>query len=176
MTRTIHPRRGTPVTGPDGIQYRSCGEAARALGYHVSTIRHHWVTYGHLGLLGSGKTPCEHKGKRYESMEACASALGLKRHTLSHHLEVHGNLDRAGIGKRKGNPGNRGRRLVTRIGPLEWPRRKDAAADLGISSTTLSRWLSPHASKRQRERLIAEAMHLGAGIRATRDNATGGEA
>lgn len=152
------PRRGTPVVGPDGTSYKSVCAAARALGFHQSTVRHHLITYGNLDLLGVGTVACIHNGVRYPSLQACADALGVARNTLTHHLNTYGNLDRAGIGRPRGNPGNKGRRVVTRIGPMEWARRMDAAADLQISRTSLSRWLGPRATPQQRERLMALAM------------------
>lgn len=163
-------RRGIPVVGPDGITYRSINAAARALGFHQSTVRHHLATYGNLQLLGCGSTPCVHKGVSYPSLEECAQALGVRRHTLSHHLQRHGNLDRVGIGSNRGNPGNVGRRIPLEIGPLSWSRRKDAASDLGVSTTTLSRWTSRRATPRQRERLIGLVMAV-AQRRAQRERA-----
>lgn len=151
-------RRGIPVVGPDGVTYRSINAAARALGFHHSTVRHHLATYGNLQLLGCGSTPCVHNGVSYSSLEECARALGLRRHTLAHHLQRYGNLDRAGIGSNRGNPGNAGRRIPLTVGPLSWPRRKDAANELGVSVTTLSRWVSRSATPRQRERLMGLVM------------------
>lgn len=153
----IRARRGTAVTGPDGTAYRSYGEAARALGFNPANVRHHWLKYGHLRLLGCGKTPCEHQGVRYDSLQDCAAAIGVRRHTLTHHLEKYGNLDRAGMGNLGGTRGNSGPRVKTRIGPMEWPSRKTAAADLGISTVSLSRWISPRATDAQRRKLRERA-------------------
>lgn len=145
------------VQDADGNVYRSCNAAARALGYHHSTIIHHLSKYGNLDLLGSGKIPTEKDGVRYESLTEFAKAVGVKRHTLNHHLARHGNLDRAGLGKR-GNPGNKSRSNETRIGPMTWPSRKAAAADLGLSKDSLRRYLKPTATARQKDVLMARLM------------------
>ena len=108
-------------------------------------------------MLGSGKIPTVRDGVRYESLTAFAKAVGVKRHTLNHHLARHGNLDRVGLGKR-GNPGNKSRSAETRIGPMTWPSRKAAAADLGLSLTSLKRYLKPTATAQQRDRLMALLM------------------
>lgn len=153
----MRARRGRAVVDADGNVYPSCYAASRALGYHHSTILHHLDRYGNLEMLGSGKIPTVRDGVRYESLTAFAKAVGVKRHTLNHHLARHGNLDRVGLGKR-GNPGNKSRSAETRIGPMTWPSRKAAAADLGLSLTSLKRYLKPTATAQQRDRLMARLM------------------
>ena len=149
-----------PVTGPNGEHYRSRSAAARALGVHHSTIDWHLKKYGNLSMVNTWAVPCEHKGRSYPSIAAAAADIGVARHTLHGHLEKHGHLESAGLGRSRGNPGNRGPRKRTKIGPMEWECRLDAARDLRISIATLTRSLSPRASLARREALMIRVMAL----------------
>ena len=157
MTPSIRSRPGTAVTGPDGTVYDSLASAARALGCHRETIRQHWMRYGHLEYLCKWAVPCEHRGQSYPSLQALADALGIKPQSLSYHLSRYGHLDRAGTG-RGGKPGTKGKSRPLKIGPVEWPSRKAAAHDLGISLPALRRWTSRNATPQQRDRLLAAVM------------------
>jgi hypothetical protein len=148
---------GTPVTGPDGTEYPSRRAAARALGVNIHTIGRHLREHGNLNLINSWPVPCTWQGRHFPSLQAAAEVIGVRRHTLSHHLAKHGNLDLAGKGPRS-NVGNRGYRVPFRFGPHYWPRRIDAAADLGMSTSTLRRISRPSSTPAQRDRLLAAVM------------------
>lgn len=165
MTASPCLRPSIAVTAPDGTVYPSIRTAARALGYHPATVRHHWLRYGHLNYLGGWAVPCEYEGRTYPSLEALAKVIGVRRHVLSYHIQRYGNFDRAGQGSPRGNPGNKGPRRSIRIGPLQWPSRKQAAADLGISVTSISRWTGPRATAQQRDKLMAAVMRFQEGWR-----------
>lgn len=141
-----------PVTGPNGEKYPSRKAAARALGVVPETIWRHEIRYGHLQFIGSGKTPCEWRGKRFESIALAAEAIGVKPSAIRYHLDTHGNLDRAGI---KRNFGNKASSRPVTIGPITWPSKNAAAREMGISKFTLYRLLSPEASPQQSQRLMA---------------------
>ncbi|OJH45174.1 NUMOD1 domain-containing DNA-binding protein [Paracoccus sp. SM22M-07] len=150
-----------PVTGPDGTHYPTLKAAAVALGVNVCTIRYHLGKYGNLNLINTWSVPVFYRGKAYASIKDCADAHGFARHTLSYHLQAHGNLDKLGAGKGHGNPGNAGNRKATRIGPMQFDRRRDAADALGVNIGTLRRWLAKDATPRQRAALAEAAMIAG---------------
>lgn len=144
--------RGKPVTGPDGTAYRSKAAAARAIGVHPCTITCHMRQFGNLENLGLHRTPVTKGHRTWPSIKAAARSLKCAPSLIQWHLRRHGHLDHIGKwgGRRYSKP--------LRIGPVEWPARVDALRDLGITKPTLAKWLSPKASPRQREELIARVM------------------
>lgn len=152
-----------PVIGPDGTRYPSHSAAARALGVHVTTITRHIDEFGHLELVGEGRTiACTWRGKTYPSIKAVAAAAGVCPQSVSTLLRLHGHLDTLGVG-RGAHRNKPGRSMVTRLGRFEWPSRVEAARALGVNDSTFRLWLSPSASPSQRDQLMAALMRLEAG-------------
>lgn len=86
----------------------------------------------------------EWRGQTYIGQEAVAAAAGVTAHTVSALLNRHGNLDQLGVGR--GN--HRGKRRgggnaipVDRFG-RRWPSRASMAGDLGVSLSTVQRWIA----------------------------------
>ena len=99
------------------------------------------------------------RGRRYASQVNAAKALGITQSAISKMLIRKGDLSKAGLGP-TGAPGNQNHAIPLKIGPLTFPSRVKAAQALGISRTQLTKWISPKASKAQREMLLAAVMRL----------------
>ncbi|WP_304615857.1 NUMOD1 domain-containing DNA-binding protein [Paracoccus sp. (in: a-proteobacteria)] len=154
-----------PVIGPDGTRYPSHSAAARALGVHVTTITRHIEEFGHLELIGQGRTvACTWRGKTYPSIKAVAEAAGVCPQSVSTLLRLHGHLDTLGVGR--GSHRNKpSKSTATKIGPFEWRSRRAAAHALGVNYSSFCMWLSPSASPRQRDQLMAAVMRHEAALR-----------
>lgn len=156
------PRRGKPVVGPDGTEYKSQAAAARALGVHHSTIRDHIEKYGSLERIGLDGCRCSWRGKEYPTLQALARASGLARQTILYHLAKHGNLDRLGMGRGRTKGNGSSRAKPVRVGPYEWPSQTMLARELGVPISTLSLWLKPSTPAHHRDRIMQFAMRKSA--------------
>lgn len=159
------PKRGNTVVGPDGTVYISQASAARALGVHNKTIRWHLDRYGDLSMIGMLYVRCTWRGKEYPTLTALSKASGRALPTIIHHLNHHGNLDRLGLGQ-QGKPGNRSKSKPVKVGPYEWPSRSAVARELGVTPSTVSRWLSEDAPQHRRDKIMALAMRRAAAAEA----------
>lgn len=99
------------------------------------------------------------RGRRYASQVNAAKALGITQSAISTMLAKKGDLSTAGLGP-TGAPGNQNAARPLKIGPMTFASRIEAARALGVSRSQITKWISPKATRVQREMLLAAVMRL----------------
>ena len=107
------------------------------------------------------------RGRRYASQKNAAAALGITPSAISTMLAKKGDLSTAGLGP-TGAPGNQNAARPVKIGPMTFPSRIKAARALGITRSQLTNWISPKATRVQREMLLAAVMRASSSLSARR--------
>jgi len=106
-------------------------------------------------------TPCpvSIRGQYFPSQKAAAEALGVTPAAISQTLLRHGHCDR--LGAPSGAVGNQNATAVpVQIGALRFRSVKSAAEQLGVSRSTLSRFMVGKSGQTARETIIAAAMRF----------------
>lgn len=98
------------------------------------------------------------RGLLYQSHKEAAEALGVSPSAISQSLKRTGSTDTVGLGNSSGMYGNTNRSIPTSILGCEFPSRKIAAEELGITRSQFTKWISKKASHANRERLILSVM------------------
>lgn len=96
------------------------------------------------------------RGQTYIGQVAVAAAAGVQPHTVSALLNRHGNLDQLGAGRgnhRSNRKGGQNAVPVARFGRA-WPSQAALAAELGVSPSTVQRWVATG----EEDRLLAALM------------------
>lgn len=146
-------RHAKPVTGPDGTEYGSYNEAAKAFGMTHAAIKYQIDTYGNLDRLGGRGTPVTYAGKTYPTVVAFSAEAGHSTRAVFRNLEKYGSLDRLEQPRRRVTPDKS--KPVT-IGRYSWPSQVAAAKDLGVEAYNLRHWLKH--PERLGDRLFAAVM------------------
>lgn len=101
--------------------------------------------------------PCIVRGKRFPSLDAAAKHFGVHHSVPATLLWKHGHLDGLGLGNSKRAKPSSAKPV--KIGRFSWPSRRDAAAALGVSPSTMTRLARGKAS-RQTVELVQERLLL----------------
>ena len=86
--------------------------------------------------------PALSRGEWFPSLSDCAMSRSVSPKTVDAHLRRHGHLERLGIGQGRGKrltPHHRAKPVT--IGPDSFASRREAARALGVSHSTICRWL-----------------------------------
>ena len=102
--------------------------------------------------------PVEIRGVLYPSQKAAAKALGVCQSSISQRLRVKGCADTVGLGLAGGPVGNKNRAKKLALFGVTFQSRTEAAQKLGITRSQLTKWISPKASKAQKQMLVAAVM------------------
>lgn len=98
------------------------------------------------------------RGTVYYSHQEAAETMGVTPSAISQRLRVKGSADTVGLGLSGGVPGNKNAAKELTILGVTFPSRSQAAKDLGVSRSQLTKWIAPAASNAQRQMLIAALM------------------
>jgi DNA-binding transcriptional regulator YdaS (Cro superfamily) len=98
------------------------------------------------------------RGTVYSSHQEAAQAMGVTPSAISQRLRVKGSADTVGLGLGGGVPGNTNAAKELTILGVTFPSRSQAAKDLGVSRSQLTKWIAPTASVAQRQMLLAALM------------------
>jgi len=98
------------------------------------------------------------RGRVYPSHKEAAEAMGVTSSAISQRLRIKGSADTVGLGLAGGVPGNTNAAKELTIFGVTFPSRSQAAKDLGVSRSQLTKWIAPTASFAQREMLLAALM------------------
>lgn len=121
---------GSPITGPDGVEYPSHAALARAFGVTKSAVIGA-KKHGRLIRLGKGKeagSPIEFDGVGYPSQAALARAVGVSEATVSG-AKQQGRVDQLGRGKEAGTP--------IEWNGVQYPSVEALARAAGVSASTV---------------------------------------
>ena len=98
------------------------------------------------------------RGRVYSSHKEAAEAMGVTPSAISQRLRMKGSADTVGLGLGGGVPGNTNAAKELTIFGVTFPSRSQAAKDLGVSRSQLTKWIAPTASNAQRQMLLAALM------------------
>jgi transcriptional regulator with XRE-family HTH domain len=98
------------------------------------------------------------RGRVYSSHKEAAEAMGVTPSAISQRLRVNGSADTVGLGLGRGVPGNTNAAKELTILGVTFRSRSQAAKDLGVSRSQLTKWIAPTASNAQRQMLLAALM------------------
>ena len=98
------------------------------------------------------------RGRVYSSHKEAAEAMGVTPSAISQRLRVNGSADTVGLGLGRGVPGNTNAAKELTILGVTFQSRSQAAKDLGVSRSQLTKWIAPTASNAQRQMLLAALM------------------
>ncbi len=98
------------------------------------------------------------RGTVYSSHKEAAEAMGVTPSAISQRLRVNGSADTVGLGLGRGVPGNKNAAKELTILGVTFLSRSQAAKDLGVSRSQLTKWIAPTASNAQRQMLLAALM------------------
>lgn len=146
--------------GPRGETYPSLRAAAKSLGVPESSLRYHLRVHGNLQRLACGVSVPVTDGadRSWPSQRAAALELGVEVKTVAAHLELYGHLGHIGCKEARRLSMGRGRVRPLVVGPVRFPSRKEAAAEMGVSLATLSRWTSRKATPSERALMLETVM------------------
>lgn len=99
--------------------------------------------------------PVSIRGKIYPSQKEAARAMGVVPSAISQALRIKGTADHVGLGLGGGFLGNKnGAKKLTILG-VTFQSRSQAAKDLGVSRSQITKWIATTASCGQRQMLLA---------------------
>jgi len=98
------------------------------------------------------------RGTVYSSHQEAAQAMGVTPSAISQRLRVKGSADTVGLGLAGGVPGNTNAAKELTILGVRFRSRVQAAKELGITRSQLTKWISQSASDAQRQMLMASVM------------------
>jgi len=98
------------------------------------------------------------RGTVYSSHQEAAQAMGVTPSAISQRLRVKGSADTVGLGLAGGVPGNKNAAKELKILGVRFRSRVQAAKELGITRSQLTKWIAPTASNAQRQMLLAALM------------------
>lgn len=118
---------------------------------HTSTpSRNGWPHYNAM--------PVRIRGVDYQSGREAAKAIGVSPSAISKALKETGTADNVGQGMLGAKPGNKNGCKSLTIAGLTFTSRTEAAKELGVTRSQITKWISPNASSAQRQMLLAAAM------------------
>jgi len=102
--------------------------------------------------------PVQIRGVEYTSGREAAKAIGVSPSAISKALIVTGTADHVGLGIKGARPGNKNGVKPLTIAGVTFISRVEAAKELGVTRSQITKWISPNASSAQRQMLLAAAM------------------
>jgi predicted transcriptional regulator len=102
--------------------------------------------------------PVRIRGVDYLSAREAAKAIGVSPSAISKALKETGTADNVGQGMLGAKPGNKNGCKPLTIAGLTFTSRTEAAKELGVTRSQITKWISPDASSAQRQMLLAAAM------------------
>ena len=102
--------------------------------------------------------PVQIRGVEYTSGREAAKAIGVSPSAISKALIVTGTADHVGLGIKGAGPGNKNGVKPLTIAGVIFISRVEAAKELGVTRSQITKWISPNASSAQRQMLLAAAM------------------
>jgi len=102
--------------------------------------------------------PVSIRGTVYSSHQEAAEAMGVTPSAISQRLRMKGSADTVGLGLGGGVPGNKNAAKELKIFGVTFQSRVQAAKELGITRSRLTKWIAPTASDAQRQMLLAALM------------------
>lgn len=102
--------------------------------------------------------PVSIRGTVYSSRQEAAEAMGVTPSAISQRLRMKGSADTVGLGLGGGVPGNKNAAKEMTIFGVTFQSRVQAAKELGITRSRLTKWIAPTASDAQRQMLLAALM------------------
>ena len=102
--------------------------------------------------------PVSIRGTVYSSHREAAQAMGVMPSAISQRLRMKGSADTVGLGLGGGVPGNKNAAKELTIFGVTFQSRVQAAKELGITRSRLTKWIAPTASDAQRQMLLAALM------------------
>lgn len=92
------------------------------------------------------------------SAREAAKAIGVSPSAISKALKVTGTADSVGMGMLGAKAGNQNNAKPLTIAGMTFTSRIEAAKELGVTRSQITKWISPNASIAQREMLLAALM------------------
>lgn len=110
------------------------------------------------GLPHYNAMPVRIRGVDYLSAREAAKAIGVSPSAISKALKETGTADNVGQGMLGAKPGNKNGCKSLTIAGLTFTSRTEAAKELGVTRSQITKWISPNASSAQRQMLLAAVM------------------
>ena len=102
--------------------------------------------------------PVSIRGTVYSSQREAAQAMGVTPSAICNRLRAKGSADTVGLGLGGGAPGNKNAAKELTIFGVTFQSRVQAAKELGITRSQMTKWIAPTASYAQRQMLLAAMM------------------